>query len=659
MDKIVNKDLETTMTAQEKLKKEREGRGAEQLTPQSREVLLEKAEGVWRMIADTESRQQREKEDRIKSQDGDDEAVARLSAAFEKELPSIAAKAHEEGENLARLMELRDERDGGELRKQLEAIEADLGSGSSHEMVAPHSSEEAVLQTSKKLMPDVRKETAASSEHPDVEKPSGLKESADVIDDDRRYQKLIEDASLEYLKTKDRDWFYKNFSGELAPSGYLLDKKGQETNFLPSQNISAGWSEVAEKAKLEFEIKYPQEAEKYKQTETEQPQYEAEKTSSSRLTEDFVQAGIEFKTIKIENGGEFFEAIILQKQEIPVEKMVRIYRGINHLDGSVLEQIPYAMRTEHGTGKPMVLEQVRQEVDALAKNPTYENLLAYVDKVRQNLSPDEARRMDDDLIRIENGILEGHSTRNELIFKQIEHGGGWGDSGITPYISASFDPYEAAGYGNEGLMVIDVPLSEIEDFGTDSSEVNVKGALDKKYITAILPRKRGEAKDDQEKINQQIYQALQKVYESTEVPLFGDEEMHFEREKKIAEEIESDKEQQKKDVEKVRQVRVEKLAKVFPEMKISFQDAQEKSAELEIDPYTKVKRDIFDQYKTRLEKIGRNGKSIDDYEFLESGSGGTKKFDREKASDLMLIKLRELTLRLEEQGEERKRRVST
>jgi hypothetical protein len=314
------------------------------------------------------------------------------------------------------------------------------------------------------------------------------------------------------------------------------------------------------------------------------------------------------------------------------------------------------MRTENGTGKPMALDNVRQEVDNLAKNPTYENLLAYADKVRQNLSPDEVRRMDEDLSRIENGILEGYSTRKELIFKQIEHGGGWGESGITPYVSASFDPYEAAGYGNEGLIVIDVPLSELEDFRADGSEVNIKGALDKKYITAILPRKRGEAKDDKEKINQQVYQALQKVYESAEIPLYGDEEMRSEREKKITEDTESDKEQQKKDAERVRQKRVEKLAKVFPEMKINFQDAKEKSVELETDPYTKVKRDIFDQYKTRLEKIGRNGRNIEDYEFSESEYGERKKFDREKTSDIMLVKLRELTLRLEEKEEERNRR---
>jgi hypothetical protein len=444
-----------------------------------------------------------------------------------------------------------------------------------------------------------------------------------------------------------------------AASEFFFDHRGMGKSSVPSRAgkiLAERFPEYAQKTEQPPQNEPKRAEEKIPVAEVSKSNYETEKTSTGKLTEVFKQAGVESRTIKIENGGEFSEAIILKKQEIPTEKMARIYRGINHLDSSVLEQIPYAMRTENGTGKPMALDNVRQEVDNLAKNPTYENLLAYADKVRQNLSPDEVRRMDEDLSRIENGILEGYSTRKELIFKQIEHGGGWGESGITPYVSASFDPYEAAGYGNEGLIVIDVPLSELEDFRADGSEVNIKGALDKKYITAILPRKRGEAKDDKEKINQQVYQALQKVYESAEIPLYGDEEMRSEREKKITEDTESDKEQQKKDAERVRQKRVEKLAKVFPEMKINFQDAKEKSVELETDPYTKVKRDIFDQYKTRLEKIGRNGRNIEDYEFSESEYGERKKFDREKTSDIMLVKLRELTLRLEEKEEERNRR---
>jgi hypothetical protein len=320
------------------------------------------------------------------------------------------------------------------------------------------------------------------------------------------------------------------------------------------------------------------------------------------------------------------------------------------MDGSVLEQIPYATRTENGTGKPTTLESVRQEVDALAKNPTYENLIAYTDKVRSNLTPDEARRFDEDLKRIEYGILDGYSTRKELTMRQIEHGGGWGESGISPYVSSSFDPYEAAGYGREGLIVMDVPLSQIEDFRADATEANIKGALDKKYITAILPRKR-EGEKAKEQVNQELYRALQKVYENAPAALYEDEELKAEREKIQAEQAELDKEQWKKDVEQVRQKRVGNLTRRFPEVKLDSQNAAEQG----VDIYTKAKRDIFDFYKTRLEKIGRNGRNIEDYEYQESDYGERKKFDREKANDIMLLKLRALVDRLEEREEERKR----
>ncbi|EKE11212.1 MAG: hypothetical protein ACD_15C00124G0002 [uncultured bacterium] len=379
----------------------------------------------------------------------------------------------------------------------------------------------------------------------------------------------------------------------------------------------------------------------------------AHKMRVSELSEIFEKAGVKSRVVEIEGGGEFSEAIILDKKEMPTEKLVRLYRGINHLDASVLEQVPYAMRSmryENRSGKLVILENVRQEVDALAKNPTYENLLAYIDKVRVNLSPEEVRLMDDALITIEDGILNGYSTRKVLNFEQIKHGGGVGDSGLTPYISASVDSREAADYGKEGLIVMDVPLSEVEDFRTDGIEVNIKGALDKKYITAILPRKRRKAEDDKEKRNQQIHQALQKVCESVDIPLYDDETMRLECEKKLAEDTESDKHQWEKDVDAVRQKRASGLVKEFPEVKIDFQEAQQDSIEQKIDVYTKVKMDIFDQYKANLEKIGRKRK-IDDHEF-KSDYEEYKKFDREKITDTMLIKLRELIQRLEKREEE-------
>jgi hypothetical protein len=366
-----------------------------------------------------------------------------------------------------------------------------------------------------------------------------------------------------------------------------------------------------------------------------------EKTSADKLVEIFAGAGIKATVSKIEGGEEFSEMIILEKTEIPKEKLIRLYRGVNHLNSSVLNQIPYAMRSEGDTGKPMIIEDVRQEVATLANDPTYENLLSYVNKVRPSLSAEEVRRMDDVLMGIEEGILSGQSTRKELLFKQIEHNGGYATSGITPYISTTTDPYEAVGFGNEGMMVLDVPLSEIEDYKIDSTEVRFKGALDAKYITAILPRKLN-GQQDNDKTRQEVQQATQEVDRLVDVPLYDNDELQSVREEEIARKAELDEQQWRKDVEMVRQKRVTRLFEEFPEVEINLQSAQQEAIKHNIDVYTQVKRNIFDYYKNRLEKIGRNASNIEEYDFSESEYGRRKKFDRLKSSDVMLLELKKL-----------------
>jgi len=83
------------------------------------------------------------------------------------------------------------------------------------------------------------------------------------VESDERYKALYQEASLNYLKTKDAEWFNREFSEELSPEGYLLDKQGKETNLLPSQNITAGIEEVKAQARSRFAELYPEDAQKY------------------------------------------------------------------------------------------------------------------------------------------------------------------------------------------------------------------------------------------------------------------------------------------------------------------------------------------------------------------------------------------------------------
>jgi hypothetical protein len=82
------------------------------------------------------------------------------------------------------------------------------------------------------------------------------------IEDDARYRHIFEKHSLDYLKNKDKDWFESRFGG-IADSGYLFDKNGQETNILPSQNITVGYDEVKDAALFEFMARYPEDAKNY------------------------------------------------------------------------------------------------------------------------------------------------------------------------------------------------------------------------------------------------------------------------------------------------------------------------------------------------------------------------------------------------------------
>ncbi len=82
---------------------------------------------------------------------------------------------------------------------------------------------------------------------PEMRKPDASAEKEEMKNDPR-YKGLVEERSLAYLKAKDAAWFSKNFSGEVAPSGYLMDTKGKETNYLPSQNITAEFDRIQKEA---------------------------------------------------------------------------------------------------------------------------------------------------------------------------------------------------------------------------------------------------------------------------------------------------------------------------------------------------------------------------------------------------------------------------
>jgi hypothetical protein len=373
-------------------------------------------------------------------------------------------------------------------------------------------------------------------------------------------------------------------------------------------------------------------------------------SSNDTVIEILRTGGIEAKVIPLPKGGGFAEAIVIQKKEIPKEKMVRVYRGINQSDASFLKQVPYAMRADSEEHNGFtVLDNVMQEVDALANDPTYEHLLVYVNKIRPQLIERQQKKLDESLTEIEDGVLRGRSVRNEIAFDQIMHGAGHLDSGVSPYVSVSFSSIEASRYTRENgvLIVMDVPISQIEDLNSNIGEANIKGVIDTKYITAIIPRDGTVLKDDQAS-EQAIDKTLQIVSETAQIPIYNSVETKLVRENQILTNREKDKRQWPTDVEAIRQKRAANLASQFSEVGLNIQEIQQAASDTKTDIYTKAKTDIFDYYTNRLGKIGRGGKDVTDYRY-ETG----KNFDRDNIDDKMLLQLRVLVQRQEQKEAER------
>jgi len=82
------------------------------------------------------------------------------------------------------------------------------------------------------------------------------------LEDDPRFKEILERKALEYLKTEDAQWFYSEYSGEIGPGGYLINKEGKETNFLPSQCLGKDYEKVKEAALREFTKQLEEDVEK-------------------------------------------------------------------------------------------------------------------------------------------------------------------------------------------------------------------------------------------------------------------------------------------------------------------------------------------------------------------------------------------------------------
>lgn len=353
--------------------------------------------------------------------------------------------------------------------------------------------------------------------------------------------------------------------------------------------------------------------------------------------------------------------LLNQIEEEVNEKRVRIYRGVGQLE-TIFKQVPYGIRKSDGSifSGPKSLE-IKEVVEEMATQPTYENLTKYIKLASENGG--DSKKLNEKLLEIENDVLRpgvNYGFTESLQFETFKHSGGlMMESGISPYLSASFDLKEALGFTKKGgvVMVIDIPISKLNFYGKDTDgELFINGTLDSKYIRALIPK--AEDIDDEneqevlEKINQSVENIPGNVFLKNELPkVVSDDSSQREELIKKNDEI---------SLKQIQNKRAKDLMQLYgyriPEIENLIAESQE-----DVDPYSKTMRAIFDAYKSRLEKIGLN---LDSYDY-QSGTFLNPKSEgyiRDRVSEKMLKKLGDIVNReqdnydlMEERREQRRK----
>ncbi len=277
---------------------------------------------------------------------------------------------------------------------------------------------------------------------------------------------------------------------------------------------------------------------------------EGESAVTNSVKNVIARAQIQYDDFSVND--EIFEDVIVLKKDQPAkEKMIRVYRGLVKCDRSILEQLPFALRkiVEHsGDFNLKKLQELKEEVTELANNLTYEKFLKYVERVRPLLQPDEKIHLDNDLAKIEKRVILGNPISEIITQLQFLHARGSSRSGVSPFVSATTDPHEAARYGNV-VAVLDVPVSMVSQIaGPRHGEVMLRGVVDQKHVTAYLTKYDKPFSKD-EKLYNGVDKALEVLAEHDKNPIFAEKESLAVRKKQFIGEKAKRKKQYEKDLE--------------------------------------------------------------------------------------------------------------
>ena len=334
------------------------------------------------------------------------------------------------------------------------------------------------------------------------------------------------------------------------------------------------------------------------------------------LSEALSEVGIVFEKIELRDNNVFPEIFILKHEEQQTEKLVRVYRGISAMNQTVLQQTSYALRTLDEDRNVTIIESAKLAVDRLAHEPTMANVYTYVNAVLPHLQPKEQESLLDELDEMERHVLSGSTVRRKLINFQTQRNGVIADNGMAPYVSSTLDPTLAAAYARGGVLVIDIPLSEIDGYRVDG-EVNIKVDINPKYISAIIKvnsqeRHKREVSED---TDIQLQSALEVINSATQTSVFSNEELTEVYELKLALERANDQARHYEDVEAIQTKIAEKIASAFPEAGLSFEDAEKLAMQNEMSVFDFLSKKIFDMYAERLLNVCRKDRTINNFSY--------------------------------------------
>lgn len=169
------------------------------------------------------------------------------------------------------------------------------------------------------------------------------------------------------------------------------------------------------------------------------------------------------------------------------EPVVRLYRGVDLVDASVLHQVPYALRignpdTETDTAKAVAA------VEAFVQQPSMANLLDYSELIKVDADQAAQDIIDSRIDNIEQGILRGRLLIDVLKEEHIKSFVGRGTIDLSPFIATTTDPKNAQAFGRGVVLVLDVPRSLLAGEG-ENNEVLLAGPLPAECITAVAVKR--------------------------------------------------------------------------------------------------------------------------------------------------------------------------